>query len=107
MSKVIQFKELLTTSDFETVEDLASKNTAPGEIAKALSVSKRVFLHVWRDKDSQLREAYDRGRLEITFKKAEALELMMEAGNVTAYQIHDKNAKAQAFEDIKNDVFGF
>lgn len=105
MSKVERLKELVTGPDLEKIEEMASRNFAPSDIALALSVSKRTFLHVWKDKTSQIREAYDRGLLEIAISKAEALESMMAEGNVTAYQIHDKNAKEQAFEDMKRDIF--
>ncbi len=98
---------MLSGSDYETIEDLASKNYAPSDIALALSVSKRTFKHIWKDKNSQIREAYECGRLDIAIAKADALEAMINEGNVTAYQIHDKNAKAQAFEDFKNEIFGF
>lgn len=104
---IIQLKEFLTGSDYETIEDLAAKNFAPSDIAKSLNVSRRDFMHVWRDKNSQIREAYERGKLEIQSSKEEALIKMMVEGNVTAYQIHDKKAQEQAFEDVKSDVFGF
>ncbi|MFI1770995.1 hypothetical protein [Thalassobellus citreus] len=104
---IVQLIETLNETDYDTIEDLAGKNFAPSDIAKTLSVSRRDFMYLWRDKTSQIREAYERGKLQIASSKEEALIDMMNDGNVTAYQIHDKKAQEQAFEDIKADVFGF
>lgn len=98
--------ESLGQSDFDTIEKLAEENYGPRDIARALSVSKRDFMHLWRDKRSQVREAYERGVLQIDITKQERLIAMIKADNVTAVQIHDKNAKIRRFEDARMDVFG-
>ena len=98
--------ENLVLSDFETIEKMAEENYGPRDIAKALSVSVRDFLHLWRDHKSQIREAYERGVLQIDIKKQEKLIDLITKENVTAIQIHDKNQKIRRFEDARLDVFG-
>lgn len=107
MSTVAQLKEVLGTSDFESIEELAAQNYGPRDIAKFLNYNLRAFMHIWRDKKSRLREAYDRGMLEIEIKKTQQLVEKAERGDLTAIQIHDKKADAQRFEDIKQEVFSF
>lgn len=106
-SSLIEQVSHLAQSDFETIEELATQNQAPSDIALALGVSKRAFLHVWRDKKSQIREAYDRGRLQITIDKEAKLMEKVNEGNITAIQIHDRKQAQRRFEDAREDVFGF
>ncbi|KAB8156147.1 hypothetical protein EZY14_002710 [Kordia sp. TARA_039_SRF] len=87
------------------IESLAAKNFAPSDIALKLGINKRIFMKEWRNLKSPVRKAYEKGKLEIAIVKADALEEMIEDGNVTAYQIHDKNEKEQAFKDVVADVF--
>lgn len=103
---IAQLKEQLTEADYITIEELAEQNHAPSDIARALRVSRRDFLHVWRDKTSRIREAYELGRLQIEIKKSEKLVKMIEAENTTALQIHEKKSKALNFENARLDVFG-
>lgn len=108
MTKSEALKERLTQTDLETIQELAEQNQAPRDIALALGVSKAVFMHIWRDKKSQVREYYERGRFEIERKKEQALIDRIERdGKITAIQIHDKKSEARRFEDIKEDIFGF
>lgn len=97
----------LTPSDYEEIQSLASQNYGPRDIAKALQVSVRTFLHVWRDKNSQIREAYDLGVFQIDVKKREKLLALIDSENTTAIQIHDKQSEERRFEDARLDVFGF
>ncbi len=105
--KVDVFTSRLTEEDLGLIESLAAENYGPSEIAKMLKMDRRAFLHVWRDKCSQLREAYDRGRFMIDQEKQAALEDRALRGDLTAIQIHDKRARAQRFEDIKKEIFCF
>ncbi|TXE18623.1 hypothetical protein ES692_06150 [Psychroserpens burtonensis] len=99
-------KNELLDSDYLMIEELAEQNKGPRDIAKALRVSVRDFMYLWRNKTSRIREAYDLGRLQIEITKGEQLITMIEAANTTAIQIHDKNALTRTFEDHKSDVFG-
>lgn len=97
----------LTDSDYTEIESLAEQNYGPRDIAKALQVSVRTFLHVWRDHSSQVRVAYELGRFQIEITKSEKLMSMIESENTTAIQIHNKQSEERSFEDARLDVFGF
>lgn len=103
-------KELISAIDFQTlkeIEKLASSHLAPSDIAKKLGVNKSAFMRIWRRKESDIRESYDRGCLAIEAKKAQKLRKQIKAENLTAIQIDDKKQAEANFEAIKNDVFGF
>lgn len=103
---IAELTSQLTEADFLTIEKLAEENHAPSDIAKILRVSKRDFLHVWRDTTSRIREAYELGRLQIEITKSEKLVEMIKADNTTALQIHEKKSKTLNFENARLDVFG-
>ncbi|WP_422105581.1 hypothetical protein [Winogradskyella sp.] len=103
---LVALKEQLTESDYTEIENLAEQNYGPRDIAKALQVSVRTFLHVWSDTKSRIRVAYEYGRLQIDIKKREKLINMIEAGNTTAIQIHNKQSEERQFFDARLDVFG-
>jgi len=103
---IATLKENLVPSDFETIEKMAEENHGPQDIARALRVSQRDFLHIWRDTKSKVREAYELGRLQIDIKKGEILLDMMDDGNTTALQIHEKKAKELNFANARLDIFG-
>ncbi|MFC0605897.1 hypothetical protein [Winogradskyella pulchriflava] len=105
--KVVELNTALTPSDYTEIESLAEQNYGPRDIAKVLRVSVRTFLHVWRDKNSQIRKAYDLGRFQIEIKKSEKLISMIDNENTTAIQIHNKQSEERDFEDARLDVFGF
>lgn len=107
MSGIQQIKDSLQASDLETIETLAAQNYAPSDIALALGFDKRGFMHLWRDLTGKVRTAYEKGRVDIEIKKTEKLMEKVEAGNITAIQIHDKKFEERNFEDIKQTIFGF
>lgn len=104
--KVIELKEYLTESDYDEIEKLAEANCGPRDIAKALKVPVKTFMHVWRKPKSRIREAYNYGRLQIDITKREKLISMIEAENTTALQIHNRESKEREFLDARLDVFG-
>ena len=97
----------ISNVELEVIEEMASQNHGPSDIAKALGVKKGSFIHIWRDPKSDIRKAYDRGILNIEITKTAELKKKVEAGSVTAIQMHEKRALKQRFEDAKNEVFGF
>ena len=105
--KVVELNSQLAESDYTEIESLAEQNYGPRDIAKALRVSVKTFLHVWRDKNSRIREAYDLGRFQIEIKKSEKLIAMVEEKNTTAIQIHNKQSEEREFDNARLDVFGF
>ena len=101
-------KEILATLDditLDEIERLAKANFAPNQIATKLRINKAAFLRLWRDEESEIWKAYQRGRLEIQKLKMEALECEMTDGNITAIQTHEKMEQAANFEAWKQRIF--
>ena len=107
MSTITHIKDTLTGELLEQIEELAAQNYGPTDICFKLNQDKRSFLRLWRDTKSQVREAYERGRMEIEITKRQKLNEDIESGSITAIQIHDKRAEEQRFEDIKREIFSF
>ena len=97
----------LDSALLKDVERLSGCNLAPSDIALRLGVKKSSFLRIWRDPKSEIRESYERGRLKVEEKKSKALKKQIKGGNVTAIQIHNKQAEEILFSDVKNEIFGF
>ena len=104
---IAEIKDTITKGNLMEIEEMAEQNYGPRDIARALSINVKGFLHIWRDPKSQIREAYELGRLSIDRKKKEQLIAEVGKGNITAIQIHDKHTAAQHFEDIKREIFSF
>lgn len=107
MSATPSFFNELDSILLKDVEKLAGGNMSPSDIALKLDINKASFMRLWRDKESTIREAYERGRLAIEAMKAKKLEKAIKKGNLTARQIHDNQAAEKSFEDLKSEVFGF
>jgi hypothetical protein len=65
---IIALNDYLTESSYTEIESLAEQNYGPWDIAKALKVPTKPFMHVWRNPKSRIRKAYDYGRLQIDIK---------------------------------------
>lgn len=105
--KLAEIKESISETHLETIAELAAQNYGPRDIALNLRMDMRGFLHIWRDKKSRVREAYERGIMEIEITKREKLNIDIEGGSITAIQIHDKRVEERRFEDIKSEIFSF
>ena len=88
------------------IAELAGRNFSPSDIALKLELSKASFMHVWRDKTSAIREAYEKGRLDIASTKAKKIAKKVKKGSITAIQMHDKKEEESHFEAIKKEIFG-
>jgi len=107
MPKVLPLNpSLVSDVQYDQIHELASLNFAPTDIAVRLGFNKHAFVSLWRDKTSDVYKSYYKGRLTMQFNKQQALFDQVDEGNITAIQILDKDAEAQAFEDIKNQFFG-
>ncbi|NQY31158.1 MAG: hypothetical protein HRT69_17040 [Flavobacteriaceae bacterium] len=107
MPKVLPLSPgLITDRLHEQIVELAKLNFAPSDIAIKLGFNKHAFVALWKDKDSDLYESYYKGKLDFKKLHQEAVLEAIDEGNITAVQIYDKEAEAQAFEDIKKEFFG-
>lgn len=101
-------QQILNDLDSQLLKDirkLASGNMAPNQIAAKLGINKAGFLRIWRDKGSNIREAYEAGRADIKALKAKKLRKEIKGGNVTAIQIDNNLAQESEFEAKKKEIF--
>lgn len=99
----------LNFSDEEIVQimSLAACNYSPSQIALQLGIDKKGFLQLYHDIDSDVREAYDGGRLKRTYNIMDKQGDLAEKGNITAAQIFLKESKEIEIANIRNKcLFG-
>ena len=97
---------IIDDQKLSSIEDLAASNFAPSDISVRLGINKAGFMRIWREQGSEIRTAYEKGRLRIKEEKMEALETEITLGNITAVQIHDKHSEEVEFEAKKKEIFG-
>jgi len=91
--------------DMETIKNMAACNFSPSQIALQLGIKRQVFLSLYNDKESDVRQAYDAGVLGTTLAIMEKQKELAESGNITAAQIFLKEADKIEFENIKRKTF--
>lgn len=90
--------------EFTTIEDLAACNYSPEKIALNLQVDKRAFLTKWAQKDSAIRQAYERGKMASEFTIINKQNELAKSGNITAAQVFLKEAERNDVNNIRNQV---
>jgi|GEM_PF-1114056 len=74
------------------VMDLAACNYSPEKVAMQLDMDKKAFLAIWYNKESEVRMAYEAGKLKATFMIMNKQRELAESGNITAAQIFLKES---------------
>ena len=93
--------------EYTSIHDLAGCNYSPEKIALYLDVDKKAFLQLWYQKESMVRQAYERGKLVSDFNISNKQKELAEAGNITAAQIFIGLRKDTEVETIRNQcLFG-
>ncbi len=93
--------------EMTSIHDLAGCNYSPEKIALYLDVDKKEFLQLWYQKESEVRMAYERGKLVSDFNISNKQKELAEAGNITAAQIFIGLRKDTEVETIRNQcLFG-
>ena len=93
--------------EYTAIHDLAGCNYSPEKIALYLDVDKKEFLQLWYQKESLVRQAYERGKLVADFNISNKQKELAEAGNITAAQIFIGLRKDTEVETIRNQcLFG-
>ena len=93
--------------EYTSIHDLAGCNYSPEKIALYLDVDKKAFLELWYQKESAVRQAYERGKLVSDFNISNKQKELAEAGNITAAQIFIGLRKDTEVETIRNQcLFG-
>jgi hypothetical protein len=90
--------------EFTSIEDLAACNYSPEKIALYLQVDKQAFMRLWYDIESNVRVAYEKGKLVSEFKINNKQKELAEAGNITAAQIFLKEAEKNEVNNIRNRI---
>lgn len=96
----LQFSEEEMTS----IHDLAACNYSPEKIALYLDVDKKAFMRLWYDPKSEVRKAYERGKLVSEFVINNKQKELAEKGNITAAQIFLKEAEKNNINNIRNRI---
>ena len=90
--------------EMTAVHDLAGCNYSPEKIALYLDVDKKAFLQLWSNKESEVRLAYDRGKLVAEFNINNKQKELAEKGNITAAQIFLKESEKNEVNNIRNRI---
>ena len=89
------------------IMDLAACNYSPEKVAIQLGVDKQEFLRLFNTAGSDVREAYEGGKLKATFNIMNKQKELAESGNITAAQIFLKESERIAVENCRNQcLFG-
>jgi hypothetical protein len=84
------------------VGKLAAANYSAESVALHFDIPKNDFLIVFNDMTSELRQNYDRGRLQAEFNIMDKQRELAEGGNITAAQIFLKEADRIKIENLRN-----
>ena len=93
-----------TDEEITNIEDLASCNYTPERIAVFLDMDKKSFMKLWYNKNSIVRMAYDRGKLNAEFKVINKQKELAQEGNITAAQIYLRESKELEAKNILNRI---
>jgi hypothetical protein len=107
VNKLQKMKHLELTfseEEYTDIHNLAGCNYSPEKIALYLDVDKKAFWDVWYQKESEVRKAYERGKLVAEFSINNKQKEMAEAGNITAAQIFLKEAERTETNNIRNRI---
>lgn len=92
----------ISSEDIQTIMDMAGSNFAPSDIALQLGVPKKAFLALYNTPDSDVREAYNAGKLQTQKNIMDKQRELAEGGNITAVQIFTKEAESIETANIRN-----
>ena len=90
--------------ELTTIEDLSGCNYSPERIALYLDVDQKDFLRIWYQKESEVRQRYDRGQLVSEFTVNQKQHELAKGGNITAAQIFLKEAEKNEVRNLRNKI---
>lgn len=89
------------------IMDLAACNYSPEKVAIQMGIDKKQFIQLYTTPGSDVREAYEAGKLKATFNIMNKQKELAESGNITAAQIFLKESERIAVENCRNQcLFG-
>lgn len=96
----------ITSEDLQVIEEMAANNKACKDMIKMLHFDARSFMREFRNKESELYQAYKRGQLQLEISEEDALIDKIAGGNLTAIQISQNRKKEANFKNTILEVFG-
>lgn len=97
-------KLLITDEEITIIEELSGCNYSPEKIALYLDADKKEFMKMWREKDSLVRVAYDRGKLVASYEVNRKQKENAQSGNITAAQIFLKESKEEEAKNVLHNI---
>lgn len=95
---------LISEEEIQMTMDLAACNYSPENIAKQLELDKKQFMQLWYDKRSDIRQAFDAGKLKAQFNIMNKQRELAESGNITAAQIFLKESREIEVGNIRDRI---
>jgi len=102
MNHLIELK--FSDEDITTIMDLAACNYTAEKVAVQLDVDKKAFMQLWHNQNSDVRKAYEAGKLKATFNIMNKQRELAESGNITAAQIFLKESKEIEIAAIRDRI---
>ena len=96
----------ITSDDLEVITEMAAQNKALKDIKNLLHVDARSFMREFRNKESEIYQAYKRGQLQLEITEDDALMQRIADGNVTAIQISENRRREANFKNAIFENFG-
>ena len=96
----------ITSEDLLVIEEMAGNNKACKDMIKVLHFDARSFMREFRNKESELYQAYKRGQLQLEVSEEDALIDKIAGGNLTAIQISQNRKREANFKNTILEVFG-
>lgn len=88
----------------EQITELSSVKFGPREIAISLGFNIKQFYKQYNDKDSSIRQAYEKGKLETLYAILSKNKELAMSGNITSAQVYLKETKELEIAEIRNRI---
>lgn len=89
----------LTKENLLVIEKLGASNYAPRQVCLYFGFDKRKFYKEFENENSELRVAFERGKLKADFDISDKLLENATAGNITAIQIFSNKQEERSVQE--------
>jgi hypothetical protein len=90
--------------ELEQIMNFAACNYAPELVAAQMNLDKEQFMTLWNNTGSDVRQAYEAGKLKARFNIMNKQRELAESGNITAAQIFLKESKETEIASIRDKI---
>ena len=88
----------------EQITELSSVKFGPREIAISLGFNVKLFYKQYNDTNSNIRQAYEKGKLETLYNILAKNKELAISGNITSAQVYLKETKELEIAEIRNRI---